>query len=130
MPKTSHEWRSLLWHAPGRLWAGMMAAASVSLWLTAGAAMAWTLMSVAFVIIFRDILTSDDAFWIIMVSQVITALAIAAMAGQEMTLRITRQGVNFNVGADDRHQFEVETKTTVTTTDAESDPTMYGGPRA
>lgn len=116
------KWRSLLWHAPGRIWGAMIAAASVSLWLTAGAAMAWTVMSAAFVWIFRPILTADDAFWIIMSAQGITALAIGAMAGQEISFNVTRQGVNFNVGADDGRHLEVSTRTTVTSTEGELPP--------
>lgn len=119
------KWNSLVWHAPGRIWAAMIAAASVSLWLTAGAAMAWTAMSAAFVVLFRGILTSDDAFWIIISAQGITALAIGAMAGQEISFNVTRQGVNFNVGADEAHQkVEVQTKTTVIASEVAEPPPL------
>ena len=107
--------RSLLWHIPGRIWSAMMASGSLSLWLTAGAGMAWTALTACLVILFRNSLTPDHAFWVIISSLGVVFLAIGAMAGQEISLGISRQGVNLNVGRDEpRSLAEVTTTTTVT----------------
>ena len=77
--------------------------------------MAWTALTAILVLTFRPILTHDDAFWIIMGSLGVVFLAIGAMAGQEISLGISRQGVNLNVGRDEpRSLAEVTTTTTVT----------------
>lgn len=94
-------WPSLAWHIPGRLWAAMMAAGSLSLWLTAGAGMAWTLVTVGLVFLFRDSLAASDQFWIIIAGQGLVFVALCAMAGQEISLGISRQGLNLNVGRDE-----------------------------
>lgn len=107
-------WPSLVWAIPGRAWTAALKAGSLSLWLTAGAGMAWTILTASLVILFRPILTHDDAFWIIIGALVIVFLAIGAMAGQEISLGISRQGVNLNVGRDEHQVAEVTTTTTVT----------------
>lgn len=107
-------WPSLMWAIPGKLWSGMMASGSLSLWMTAGAGMAWTVLTAILVLTFRPILTHDDAFWIIMGALGVVFLAIGAMAGQEISLGISRQGVNLNVGRDEHQLAEVTTTTTVT----------------
>lgn len=107
------KWPSLVWHIPGRIWTGMMAAGSLSLWLTAGAGMAWTLLTAGLVLLFRPILGAEEAFWIIMGALGIVFLAIGAMAGQEISLGVSRQGLNLNVGRDEPPRVEVETRTTV-----------------
>lgn len=114
-------WPSLIWNAPGRLWAGMMAAGSLSLWLTAGAGMAWTLVTVGLVFLFRDSLAASDQFWIIISGQGLVFVALCAMAGQEISLGISRQGLNLNVGRDEdaKQVAEITTRTTVTTAGAD-----------
>jgi hypothetical protein len=107
-------WPSLIWGIPGRAWHAALKAGSLSLWLTAGAGMAWTALTAILVLTFRPILTHDDAFWIIMGSLGVVFLAIGAMAGQEISLGISRQGVNLNVGRDEHQLAEVTTTTTVT----------------
>ena len=116
------KWPSLVWHIPGRIWAGMMAAGSLSLWLTAGAGMAWTLLTAGLVLLFRPILTAEEAFWIIMGALGIVFLAIGAMAGQEISLGVSRQGLNLNVGRDEPPRVEIATKTTVTAAPGERSP--------
>lgn len=111
------KWPSLIWHVPGRMWAAMMASGSLSLWLTAGAGMAWTVLTAGLVILFQPVLRPEDAFWIIMGALGIVFLAIGAMAGQEISLGVSRQGLNLNVGRDDPPKVEIATKTTVTTTE-------------
>lgn len=93
-------WLSNLWRFPGKLWSGMMASGSLSLWLTAGAGMSWTLISIGGALLFRPLLTSDQVFVLLIVSLAIVAGTIAAMAGQEISLGISRGGVNLNVGRD------------------------------
>lgn len=115
------KWPSLVWHIPGRIWAGMMAAGSLSLWLTAGAGMAWTLLTAGLVLLFRPILGAEEAFWIIMGALGIVFLAIGAMAGQEISLGVSRQGLNLNVGRDEAPKVEIATKTTVTAAPALGD---------
>jgi hypothetical protein len=83
------------------MWAGMMKAGSASLWLTAGAAQAWTIMVAGLVWLFRDRLTDEQAFWIIIGAQCVTSLSLAALAGQQMTLSIGKGGLTANVGRDD-----------------------------
>jgi hypothetical protein len=116
------KWPSLIWNVPGRLWAGMMASGSLSLWLTAGAGMAWTLLTACLVLVFRPILGAEEAFWIIMGALGIVFLAIGAMAGQEISLGVSRQGLNLNVGRDDPQKVEIATTTTVTAAPADLGP--------
>jgi hypothetical protein len=107
----------LIWHAPGRTWAGMIAAAPVATWFTAGAGIAWTMVTIAFVWLFRELLTGDQAFWIIVMSQLLTALAIGALAGREITANVGKGGLQLNIGKDDdepAHLAQVTTTTTVT----------------
>lgn len=79
--------------------------------------MAWTALTAILVLTFRPILTHDDAFWIIMGSLGVVFLAIGAMAGQEISLGISRQGVNLNVGRDEpRPTGDVTTTATATAT--------------
>jgi hypothetical protein len=94
------KWTSLLWHAPGRTWAGMMKAAPLTTWLTAGAAMAWTLMTAWLVVIFKPELRTDQAFWIIESALGIVFVAILAQTGQEISVSLSRKGLNANVGKD------------------------------
>lgn len=89
-----------VWHAPGRTWAGMMAAGPLATWLTAGAAVAWTLVTVGLVGVFRDRLTSDHAFWIIMAAHSLVGVAILALTGREISANVSRSGLNVNLGRD------------------------------
>lgn len=101
---------SLLWHIPGRIWAGMIRAAPVNTWLTAGAGMAWTLVSGGLVWFFRDRLGPEHAFWIVESALGIVFVAILAQTGTELGISANRQGFSANVGRD------VEPVATVTTT--------------
>lgn len=101
---------SLIWNVPGRFIAGMLRAAPVNTWLTAGAGMAWTLVSGGLVWFFRDKLGPDQAFWIIETALGIVFVAILAQTGTELGISANRQGFTANVGRD------VEPIATVTTT--------------
>lgn len=90
-----------VWRTPGRIWAAMIKAGSLALWLTAGAAQAQTVLTVWLVWLFRANLTSEQAFWLIVGSQVLTGAAIAALAGREISLSIGRGGITANLGRDD-----------------------------
>lgn len=121
--------RSLIWHMPGRAWAGlaaasgriwaaMMAAGTLSLWLTAGAAMAWTLMSGWLVVFFRAVLGTDEAFWIIMASLLLVLVSLIALTATELSLRIGKEGIALGLGRDEPPPvgLTVKTETTVTPT--------------
>jgi hypothetical protein len=93
-------WLSLLWHIPGRAWAGAMKAAPLRTWLTAGAGMAWTVMSGWLVWFLNDKLRGGDAFWIIESALLLVAAGIVALAGVEIALRGGKDGVSLNIGQD------------------------------
>lgn len=109
---------SLLWHAPGRTWAGMPAAAQLSLWFTAGAAMAWTVVSAGYVVFFKPDLTPDQGFWIIMAAHGLVLVALVALTMTELSLRAGKEGIALDIGHDDRPPPTaiVETRTEVRTT--------------
>lgn len=129
-PNAVVEWMrgtsSLLWHSPGRAWAGMMAAGELSLWLTAGAAMAWTIMSAALVWLFKDRLTSDDAVKLILTADALVGVAILAITGREISLSVTKGGLQADIGKDDGVPAARVTTTTTTTTAAAAAPATDG----
>lgn len=90
-----------LWNAPGQTASAMLKAGALSLWLTAGAAMAWTVVSVCYVRMFGDRLTPDQAADVILSAHLLVGLAILAITGREISLSITRKGLSANVGKDD-----------------------------
>jgi NADPH:quinone reductase-like Zn-dependent oxidoreductase len=115
-------WPSLIWNAPGRTWAAMLAAAPIATWLIAGAAMAWTVMTAWLVVFFKPHLGVDQAFWIIMGALGIVLVALISQTGQEISISVSRAGINANVGRDD-------VAPVAQVTEPEEDPAMFGGPR-
>lgn len=103
-----------LWHVPGRTASAMLRAGELSLWLTAGAGIAWTLMSAGLVWLFKDRLTGSDAVKLVMVADALVGIAILAITGREISLSVTRGGLQADIGRDDGQPIRVTTTTEVT----------------
>lgn len=108
------------------VWRAVIAAAPVKVWLTAGAAIAWTGFTAWLVWLYDGRIGTDQAFWIIETAMFLVLVAIVALTGTEISFRAGRDGVNANVGQDVEPVAEVVTKTTVAAvtpkTDEEAPP--------
>lgn len=109
---------SLLWNTPGRMAKAMLSAGALALWFTAGAAMAWTVITCWFVWLFKDTLTSVQMFWVIVGAQGLTASSIAALAGREIAFAVGKGGLTLHSGRDVDDITTVTTETKVETSTA------------
>lgn len=102
-----------LWAIPGRVWAALMSAAPAKTWLTAGAGIAWTLMSAGLVWLFRPLLGTNEAFWVIESALGIVLVAIASLAGMGVSFRAGKDGVSANLGDGDEETVKVTATATI-----------------
>ena len=93
----------------------VLKAGPLKIWLTAGAAVAWTVVSAGLIWFFRDRLGTDQAFWIVESALFLVLVAIVALTGTEVSFRAGRDGVSGELGGDAEPPA--------------ADPTQYGGPR-
>lgn len=115
-------WPSLVWGIPGRAWTAALKAGALREWLSAGAGMAWTLVSLGLVFLFRGEITAEHAFWIIESALLIVLVTIVAITATGFNLRAGRGGVEVHVGADDDEARPVAEVTTTTTVTAGKEP--------
>jgi hypothetical protein len=105
------KWTSLLWHAPGRTWAGMMAAnpSALKIWLQAGAQVAMTIFAAAIVGIVWvgpwsgnvEAKRLDGLVWIALGCLVIIMVYAVAITATNLSLHAGKDGLNLGIGQDD-----------------------------
>lgn len=111
---------SVLWHAPGRTWAGMMRAGSLATWAQIGAGIALTLFTAGVVaILWRGPWTVavetqrvNGLTWIALGSLFVVLSALVAIAGLRLGLNAGKDGLRASIERDD----DAQTVTTTTTT--------------
>jgi len=121
---------SRIWHAPGGMWRGMMAAAPFRQWSQSGAAFALTLFAAGIVLILWrgpwslavEAKRVDGLVMICLCVLGIILVAIVAMNGVSLRLKASREGVDGAVGTDDLPAAAVTTTTTTTVQPPPSPP--------
>lgn len=113
----------MLWHAPGKLWIGMMKAGSLATWMQWGAGVSATLIAVGILLIIwlgpwpesvasqrLDLLGQGQlAAWVTVL------VALAAIAGLRLAFSGNKDGFRAGVERDDDDPPKVEITTTTTT---------------
>ena len=117
-------WPSLIWHAPGRMWAGMLRAGSLATWMQWGAGVSATVIAIGFMFIIwqgpwpesaaskrLDLLGQGQ-----LMAWVTILVALAAIAGLRLAFSANKDGFRGGVEKDDDDAptVKVETVTTVT----------------
>ena len=116
-------WPSLIWHMPGRIWAGMMAAAPVTVWQRFGGAVVVTLgVAGLILIIWRGpwplALAAARLDWLGLygVLLILTLIVcIVALFDFRLSFRASRSGIEANMAGDDHETPPLATVTTTTT---------------
>ena len=119
-----------LWHAPGRLWAGMMRAAKPAFWAQVGAAMVSTLGVLVYgLVIWKGPWPLDRAeqqLDLLGQGQIIFALlalvALACITGLSVGVSASRSGFNAKVGRDDDDDPPAAVITTTTKVETPKQP--------
>lgn len=103
------EFCSRIWHMPGRMWSGMLAAAPVKIWAQIGAAMAFTLLMTGFGLVIwlgpwgRD-RQEQQIDWLgygMMLAAFLAVVAMVAMTGLGLSFKANRSGVEAVIDQDD-----------------------------
>lgn len=102
-------WLRLLWHTPGRIWAGMAAAAPARHWAQVGAAMTLTLVLVGYgAIIWKgpwpeamagkqlDLLGQGQ-----LIAGFLVLVALICITGLTLNLNVSKQGLTADLERDD-----------------------------
>lgn len=121
---------SLLWHAPGRTWAGMMKAASLATWMQWGAGVSATLAMLGYGwVIWKgpwpeeawskqlDLLGQGQ-----LIFGIVVLVALAAIAGLRLAFSGGKDGFRAGVERDDDDPPAVKVETVTTTTVEEPKP--------
>lgn len=121
---------SILWHAPGRTWAGMMRAGSLATWAQIGAGLAGTAIFIGYgLVIWKgpwpdaqsgkqlDLLGQGQ-----LIAGVLIFLSLAAIAGLKLAVNAGKDGFHASAERDDEPASPVVV-TTTTTVEAPTDPT-------
>lgn len=123
-------WPSLVWHAPGRMWAGMLRAGSLATWMQWGAGVSATLVAVGIVLIlwlgpWPD---TSAAQRLALLGQgqimawVTVLVALAAIAGLRLAFSGNKDGFKAGVERDDDDDAPTVKVETVTTTQITEEP--------
>lgn len=126
-----NHWPSLIWHMPGRVWAGMLRAAPMPLWWRAGAAVVLTGIFAGVIAIFwRAKFWPPEAWelrgnWLgyMGLSAAFTLLiSIVALMDLRLNFRASRTGIEANMAGDDEAPLPPLTVTPATTVEAPPAP--------
>jgi hypothetical protein len=123
-------WPSLIWHAPGRMWAGMLRAGSLATWMQWGAGVSATAIAIGFMLIIwrgpwpdsaasqrLDLLGQGQ-----LMAWVTILVALAAIAGLRLAFSANKDGFRGGVERDDDDAPPSVKVETVTTTQITEDP--------
>lgn len=122
-----------------RIWAAMLAAASVKIWAQIGAAMAFTLVLVGLELAIwlgpwataRQAQQIDWLGYGVLVTGLLALVALAAITGLSVNLKGGKDGVSASIDQDEHAtRIETVTKTTVTPPDGAAVTTTSEGPKA
>jgi hypothetical protein len=121
---------SLLWHAPGRTWAGMMKAGSLATWMQWGAGVSASAIAIGFMLIIwlgpwpesaaskrLDLLGQGQ-----LMAWITVLVALAAIAGLRLAFSGGKDGFRAGVERDDDDPPAVKVETVTTTTVEEPKP--------
>lgn len=116
---------STLWHAPGRVWAAMMAAASARFWAQVGAGMALTVVLVGYGLVIwlgpwpvtlagkqLDLLGQGQ-----LMAGFLVLVALVCITNMRVGLNATRDGLHADLDQSDDPEPEPKVITTTTTTE-------------
>lgn len=123
------DWPSLIWHMPGRIWAGMMAAAPVTVWQRFGGAVVVTLGVAALILIiwrgpWPSSLAAARLDWLGLygVLLILTLIVcIVALFDFRLAFKASRTGIEASMAGDDHEPIATVTTTTTVETPAASD---------
>jgi len=114
---------SLLWHAPGRTWAGMMRAGSLATWAEIGAGIAGTVVFVGYgLVIWKGPWPAGQASKQLdllgqgqLIAGALIFLALAAIAGLKLAVNAGKDGFHASAERDDEPEPPAKVTTTTTT---------------
>ncbi len=120
-------WPSLIWHAPGKAWGGMLRAGSLATWMQFGAGVAATSVAVgiALIVWLGPWPDSAAAQRLALLGQgqvmawVTILVALAAIAGLRLAFSANKDGFRGGVERDDDDAPTVKVETVTTTSIAE-----------
>lgn len=120
-------WPSLVWHAPGKAWGGMLRAGSLATWMQFGAGVAATSVAVgiALIVWLGPWPDSAAAQRLALLGQgqvmawVTILVALAAIAGLRLAFSANKDGFRGGVERDDDDAPTVKVETVTTTSIAE-----------
>ena len=100
---------SLLWHMPGRLWAGMLAAAPARSWAQVGAAMTLTLVFVGFGVVIWlgpwPLSMAPKQLELLgrgmLIAGFLVLVALICITGLTLNLNVGRDGLKADIDRDD-----------------------------
>lgn len=131
-------WQAILWHMPGRIWAGMMAVVIVAarFWAQVGAAMALTIVFVGYgVVIWKGPWPVDRAQQQLdllgqghLLAGFLVLVALVCITGIRVGFDASRQGIRANIDRDDDDEPPVAPKV-ITTTTTEVTPAVPAAPK-